>query len=77
MEGRNRHVQSLNPAELYEVNTILTGFTPGQLTELRNQHFRDSNFLSFIGNLDGWTMEQVCETTDRSRNETVMDEFLF
>jgi hypothetical protein len=41
------------------LNTILTGFTPSELLQLRNEYFRDGNFLSFIGNLDDWTIDQV------------------
>ena len=30
--------------------------------QLKNQPFHDGNFLAFIGNLNGWTVEQVNST---------------
>lgn len=59
LQSQGRHIQSLSQSELYELNSILTGFTPSELLQLRNEHFRDSNFLSFIGNLDGWSVDQL------------------
>lgn len=38
---------------------MLVGFTSNELLQLRNELFRNGNFLSFIGNLDGWTGDQV------------------
>jgi len=59
LQSQGRHIQSLSQSELYELNSILTGFTPGELFQLRNEHFHDGNFLSFIGNLNGWTVDQL------------------
>jgi hypothetical protein len=59
LQNQGRHIQALSQVELYQLNSILTGFTPSELHQLRNEYFRDENFLSFIGNLDGWTTEQV------------------
>jgi hypothetical protein len=59
LQARARHIQSLTQAELYEMNSIVTGLTASELFQLRDNYFRDGSFLSFIGNLDGWTMNQV------------------
>ena len=59
LQSQGRHIESLSQSELYELNSLLTGFTPSELLQLRNEYFRDGNFLSFIGNLDGWTIAQV------------------
>ncbi|CAF0812715.1 unnamed protein product [Rotaria sordida] len=59
LQNEGRHIQSLTQPELYRLNSILPGFTPSELLQLRNEHFRDGNFLSSIGNLDGWTKDQL------------------
>ncbi|CAF4644370.1 unnamed protein product, partial [Rotaria magnacalcarata] len=33
--------------------------TSSELLQLRSELFRNGNFLSFIGNLDGWTGDQL------------------
>jgi hypothetical protein len=59
LQNQGRHIHSLSQSELYDLNSILTGFTPSELLQSRNEYFRDGNFLSFIGNLDDWTIAQV------------------
>ncbi|CAF2351851.1 unnamed protein product [Rotaria sp. Silwood2] len=59
LQNQGRHIQSLSQPELYKLNSILPGFTPSELLQIRNEHFRDGNFLSTIGNLDGWTGDQL------------------
>ncbi|CAF1022731.1 unnamed protein product [Rotaria sp. Silwood1] len=59
LQSQGRHIQSLGQSELYKLNSILPGFTSSELSQLRNEHFHDGNFLSAIGNLDGWTGDQL------------------
>ncbi|UJR27835.1 hypothetical protein I4U23_009101 [Adineta vaga] len=59
LQNQGRHIQSFSQSELYELNSILTGFTPNELLQLRTEYFRDGYFLSFIGNLDNWTSAQL------------------
>ena len=53
-------------SELYELNSILTGFTQGELFQIRTDYFQDGNFLSFVGNLHGWTTDQVNDFLHRN-----------
>ncbi|CAF4173071.1 unnamed protein product, partial [Rotaria magnacalcarata] len=54
LKSQGRHIQSIGQSELYKLNSVLTGFTSSELLQLRSELFRNGNFLSFIGNLDGW-----------------------
>ncbi|CAF1147413.1 unnamed protein product, partial [Adineta ricciae] len=59
LQNQGRHIQSLSQSELYQLNSILIGFNPNELLQLRTEYFRDGYFLSFIGNLNGWTLAQL------------------
>ncbi|CAF1142738.1 unnamed protein product, partial [Didymodactylos carnosus] len=59
LTAKNRHIQSLNQNEIYNLGEILTGFSPSQLNMLKNQHFKDANILSTVGNLQNWNAEQL------------------
>ncbi|CAM4889254.1 unnamed protein product [Rotaria socialis] len=59
LKSQGRHIQSIGQPELYKLNSVLTGFTSSELLQLRSELFRNGNFLSFIGNLDGWTGDQL------------------